>query len=45
MYDNPCNFADEYSRWMNYQISKVISGCGYNKYILDVMDENILKCS
>ena len=44
-WQNPYNFAHEYSGWMNYQSSKAILGCGCNKYTLDVMDENILKCS
>ena len=38
------NFSHEYSGWMNNQISKAILGCGSNKYTLDIMDENILKC-
>ena len=38
------NFPHEYSGWMNNQISKAILGCGSNKYTLDIMDENILKC-
>ena len=41
---DPYNFAHEYSGWMNNQISKAILGCGSNKYTLDIMDENILKC-
>ena len=41
---DPYNFAHEYSGQMNNQISKVILGCGSNKYTLDIMDENILKC-
>ena len=44
-WQNPYNFAHEYSGWMDYQSSKVILGCGCNKYTLDIMDENILKCS
>ena len=35
-WQNPYSFAHEYSGWMNYQSSKAI---------LDVMDENIMKCS
>ena len=44
-WQNPCNFAHESSGWMDYQSSKVILGCGCNKYTQDIMDENILKCS
>ena len=40
----PYNFAHEYSGSMNNQISKAILGCGSNKYTLDIMDENVLKC-
>ena len=41
---DPYNFAHEYSGSMNNQISKAILGCGSNKYTLDIMDENVLKC-
>ena len=44
-WQNPYNFAHEHSRWMNYESSKAILGCGCNKYTLDIIDENILKCS
>ena len=44
-WENPYNFAHEHSRWMNYQSSKAILLCGFKKYALDVIDENILKCS
>ena len=45
VWQNPYNFAHEYSESMVYQSSKAILGCGCNKDTLDVMDENILKCS
>ena len=44
-WQNPYNFAHEYSRWMIYQSSKAVLGCGCNKDTLDIMDKNILKCS
>ena len=44
-WQNPYNFAHEYSGWMNYYNFKAILGCGCNKYTYDAMDENILKCS
>ena len=44
-WQNPYNFAHEYSGWMNYYNFKAILGCGCNKYTDDAMDENILKCS
>ena len=31
VWQNLYNFADEYSGWMNYQSSKAILECGYNK--------------
>ena len=31
IWQNLYNFAYEYSGWMNYQSSKAILGCGYNK--------------
>ena len=30
-WQNPYNFAQEYSRYMNYQSSEAILGCGCNK--------------
>ena len=30
-WQNPYNFAHEYSGWMNYQNSNAILGCGFNK--------------
>ena len=30
-WQNPHNFAHDYFGWMNYQKSKAIIGCGYNK--------------
>ena len=44
-WENPYNFAHEYCAWMNFQSSKVILGCECNKYTLDVIDENMLKCA
>ena len=44
-WQNPYNFAHEYSRWMIYQSSKAVLGCGCNKDTLDIMDKNILKSS
>ena len=43
-WQDPHNFAHEYSGWINNQISKAILGCGSNKGTLDIMDENIPKC-
>ena len=43
-WQDPHNFAHEYSGWINNQISKAILGCGSNKGTLDIMDENIMKC-
>ena len=30
-WQNPYNFANEHSAWMNYQSSKAILGCGCNR--------------
>ena len=30
-WQNPYNFAQEYSGWVNYQSYKAILGCGCNK--------------
>ena len=42
-WQNPYNFAHEYSVWMNYRQFQDVDAT--DKDILDVMDENILKCS
>ena len=45
-WQNTYNFAHNYSGQMNYQSSKAIQDVDVtNKDTLDVMEENILKCS
>ena len=44
-WQNPHNFAQEYSGWIIYESSKAILGCGCITYkdTLDIMDENVLE--
>ena len=44
VWQNPYNFAHKYSGQMNDKSSKAVLGYGCNKYTLDIMDQNILRC-